>query len=354
MAHLRASYIKNDTEDKERGIDRASARITMKPSRLLIVDALNMYYRAYIVDPSLSTNGEPIGGLRGFLKILQKLIREIKPNQVVIAWDGPGGSQKRKIANKNYKDGRKPIRLNRDIKNLTEDEELRNKVWQQVRLIEYLNQLPIIQLLEPGIEADDLIAHVANLSTLKGHQKVIVSSDKDFYQLCNNEVIIYRPVQQEVLNSNKIIERHGIHPTNFALARAVCGDKSDNLKGVSGVGLPTVAKRFKFLSENKTYTINDLIKACKKVENPLKAHKNIIESEEIIKNNYKIMQLYSPLISIQTKQKINNIFKEFKFAFNQTAIRTMMIEDGFGNYNWDDLFVASKRMVFENKIIKSS
>ena len=40
--------------------------------RLLVIDALNMYFRAYIVDPSLSTNGQPIGGLKGFLKILQK------------------------------------------------------------------------------------------------------------------------------------------------------------------------------------------------------------------------------------------------------------------------------------------
>ena len=49
--------------------------------RVLIIDALNMYFRAYIVDPSLSTNGQPIGGVKGFLKILQKLVRETKPDQ---------------------------------------------------------------------------------------------------------------------------------------------------------------------------------------------------------------------------------------------------------------------------------
>ena len=66
-----------------------------------------MYYRAYIVDPSLSTNGQPIGGTKGFLKILQKLIRETKPDQVIIAWDGAGGSQRRKAVDKNYKEGKK-------------------------------------------------------------------------------------------------------------------------------------------------------------------------------------------------------------------------------------------------------
>ena len=75
----------------------------MGPKRVLIVDALNAYLRAYIVDPSVSTNGQPIGGLKGFIKILQKLVRQTKPNAVVICWDGPNGSKKRKTMDKNYK-----------------------------------------------------------------------------------------------------------------------------------------------------------------------------------------------------------------------------------------------------------
>ena len=88
-------------------------------NRVLVIDALNMYFRSYIVDPSLSTNGQPIGGVKGFLKILQKLVRETKPDEVVVVWDGPGGSRKRKTMNKNYKEGRKPIRLNRGIRTLS-------------------------------------------------------------------------------------------------------------------------------------------------------------------------------------------------------------------------------------------
>ena len=144
--------------------------------RVLIIDALNMYFRAYIVDPSLSTNGQPIGGVKGFLKILQKLVRETKPDHIVIAWDGAGGSQKRKSVNKGYKEGRKPIRLNRDIRNLSENEEMENKVWQQTRLIEYLNELPISQTMLPAVEADDVIAYVSKLGHFADWQKVIVLS----------------------------------------------------------------------------------------------------------------------------------------------------------------------------------
>ena len=109
--------------------------------RVLIIDALNAYLRAYIVDPSISANGQPIGGLKGFIKILQKLVRDTRPEEIVIVWDGPNGSRKRKSMDSNYKAGRKPIRLNRAFHNLTDDQEMQNKVWQQSRLIEYINEL---------------------------------------------------------------------------------------------------------------------------------------------------------------------------------------------------------------------
>ena len=143
--------------------------------RVLIIDALNMYFRAYIVDPSLSANGQPIGGTKGFLKILQKLLRQTRPDYVLVAWDG--GSSRRKSVNKNYKEGRKPIRLNRAIRNLSENEEMANKIWQQTRLVEYLNMMPICQSMIDNLEADDIIAYAANLPELKDWEKVIVSSD---------------------------------------------------------------------------------------------------------------------------------------------------------------------------------
>ncbi len=311
--------------------------------RLLVIDALNMYFRAYIVDPSLSTNGQPIGGLKGFLKILQKLVRETTPDGVVICWDGAGGSQRRKSMVKTYKAGRKPIRLNRDIRNMSESEEIENKVWQQTRLIEYINSLPIIQLMLESVEADDIISHVVQMPAYKGWQKVIVSSDKDFFQLCDDETVVFRPIQKEVLNKHAITERHGIHPTNFAMARAIAGDKSDNLPGVDGVGLPTVAKRLPFLVEEKPYSLDDIYEHCESIDSKVKAYSNIIEQFDKVKLNYKMMQLYRPAISPQGKQKINYTVDNFINEFNKTEIRKMMIQDGFGQGNWDDLFQTMNR-----------
>jgi len=180
--------------------------------RLMIVDALNMYFRGYIVDPSLSTNGQPLGGVKGFIKILQKLSRDLKPDLIAICWDGPGGSTKRRQIVKEYKEGRKPIRLNRET-DLSENEELENKVWQQTRLIEYLNQLPVPQFMFPEVEADDVIAYVTNSHHFKGWQKIIVSSDKDFLQLCDDETVLFRPIQKKVHNTNNIVEECGLFIT---------------------------------------------------------------------------------------------------------------------------------------------
>ena len=81
----------------------------VKKKRLLVIDGTNNFYRSYIVDPSLSSNGAPIGGVKGFVKILQKLCRETKPDEIVICWDGAGGSKRRQNMSKGYKAGRKPL-----------------------------------------------------------------------------------------------------------------------------------------------------------------------------------------------------------------------------------------------------
>jgi len=312
--------------------------------RVLVIDALNMFLRAFIVDPSLSHHGQPIGGIKGSIKILQKLVRMIEPNEIVICWDGPNGSQKRKAMNSSYKDGRKPLRLNRSVHNLTENEELQNKVWQQMQIIEYFNQMPIIQLVLERVEADDIISYVCGSPHYKGWQKVIVSNDKDFLQLCNDETVVYRPITDKIETKKTVLENIGIHPTNMALARAMAGDTSDNLPGVSRVGMKTIANKLQFMSEDRDVTIDELVEYCENIDSKLKVYKNIAESKVIIEHNYQMMQLYSPLISVQGKQTIDYALDNFECNFNKTELLKLMMNDGFGELNWEEL------KVFLNKI----
>ena len=315
----------------------------------MIIDALNLFLRSYIVNPTMSKEGYPIGGTTGFLKSLQKLSREIKPDAVFICWDGRGGSRKRKEQNKNYKEGRKPIRLNRNIRVLDEQQEKENKIWQMHRTFEYLNNFPVIQLMADEVEADDLISYVCRYSCFNEDQKVIVSSDKDFYQLLDNTTVLHRPIQKEYLNKNSVVEKHGIHPVNFALARAIAGDKSDNLVGVDGVGLKTVAKRFSFFAEERDVTLEELTEFCAHQESKIKAYAAIIENQQLVKDNYALMQLYSPSLSIQTKQSIDWTIGEFEYGFNKTETTLMMHEDGIAENDWNELFQNFRRMCRDNK-----
>jgi len=305
--------------------------------RVLVIDALNMFLRAFIVDPSLSNHGQPIGGIKGSFKILQKLVRQTRPNEIVICWDGPDGSQKRKSLDSGYKEGRKPLRLNRAVHNLTENEELQNKLWQQMRTIEYFNQMPIIQLVLERVEADDIISYVCGSPHYKGWQKVIVSNDKDFLQLCDDETVVYRPTTDSVETIKTVLYKIGIHPNNMALARAMAGDTSDNLPGVSRVGMKTIANKLSFMSEDRNVTIDELLDYCENIDSKLKVYKSIVESKSIIEHNYKMMQLYSPLISVQGKQKIDYALQNFECDFNKTELLKLMMEDGFGELNWEEL-----------------
>jgi len=320
----------------------------MTKKRVIIIDALNAYLRSYIVNPSLSTNGDPIGGLKGFLGSLQKVCREINPDHIAVIWDGPGGSQRRKAVNKNYKEGRKPIRLNRSVKLLTEEENIKNKVWQQTRLFEYLNHMPVSQIMIDGIEADDIIAHVCN--EMRGYEKVIISSDKDFIQKCDHETVLYRPIQKTVLNKKAVVEEYGISPNWFALARAIAGDKSDNLSGVPGVGLKTIAKRFPFFGEpERASCFFKLFNHCEENAYKAKVYGNILENKKLIEENYKLMQLYAPEISPQNKSKIRAAIFDMEPEFNKTGVLKMMNEDGFGVYDWNDLFSIFRKIVVDNK-----
>jgi len=319
----------------------------MNKDRVMIVDALNMFLRAYIVDPSLSMNGDPIGGIKGSMKILQKMIRMIQPSQIVIVWDGPNGSRKRKQINSNYKEGRAPIRLNRNVNNLTDDEQMINKVWQQGKAIEYFNQMPLIQLCVPEIEADDVISYLVGCSYYEGWQKVIVSNDKDFLQLCDDFTLVYRPVKDEFVSRKKVIEEFGIHPTNMALARALIGDNSDNLPGIKGLGFKTVAKNFPFLAEETTYYLQHIVESCEDKKG--KVFERLIEGQDRVKENYKLMQLYSPTMSIQSKQSVDWNLNNFDHEFNYIEILKMMRDDGFGELNWSDMKMYFDKMVKLNK-----
>ena len=105
------------------------------PNKILIIDAMNTFIRNYVMNPTIAADGSPIGGTKGFLMTTQKLAREIQPDKIIVVWDGGGGSKKRKALAKQYKEGRKPIKLsklNRAYDGLSTVEESQNR-YDQMR-----------------------------------------------------------------------------------------------------------------------------------------------------------------------------------------------------------------------------
>ena len=315
--------------------------------KVMIIDGLNMFLRSYIVVPSMDKHGAPNGGTYGFMKSLQKISGMFQPDEVIVCWDGEGGSQKRKQIDKNYKAGRKPVRFNRRLIDLSPQESDKNKYNQQLRLMEYLNDLPIIQTMIDYVEADDVIAYVVQHKKYEEWEKVIVSSDKDFFQLISDDCKLYRPIQDQLVDYPTLVENFKIHPRNFALARSLVGDKSDNLPGVPRVGLKTVASKFPFLNESKQYEVEDIMRHCESLDRMLKVHENILENSVLVEKNYKIMQLYSPSISNMHKKQINYSLQEFEPKLEKLELTKKLHYDGIVGSSFNILMNIMKKITLQ-------
>ena len=157
--------------------------------------------------------------------------------------------------------------------------------------------------------------------------------------------MIYSPVKDEFLNKKRILEQFSIHPNNFAIARAIDGDKSDNLEGIKGAGLKTISKKFQFLSDEKSCTLDDLFRSCRQDDSGQKIFKNILLEKNKVELNYKLMQLYSPYISPKSSQHIKTTVENFKPLFNRTEVLKMMTIDGIHEFNWNSLFQKFRSIV---------
>jgi DNA polymerase-1 len=321
----------------------------MKDKKIMIIDAMNSVFRSYAVDPTMNTKGEHIGALMGFLKQMQKMSRDIKPDEIYVIWDGAGGSARRQSMNKGYKDGRKsvnPARYNRHVDiDVSEAETQKNKAWQISRLVEILNEMPVKQYVHESIEADDIIAILSKLDCMKDSYKFIISNDKDFYQLLDEKTIIYRAATKKYMTMVDVIEEEGVHPNNMSLARAIYGDKSDNLPGVKGVGPKTLTKAFPFLKEEEKKYVDDLINEIKEMKKPSQALQKLVLERSTIVDNYKIMQLYNPVIKRSALEMIEDLACDSDPTYNWSKAQGMMINDGFGTYNWSSLQETFRRIM---------
>ena len=320
---LKQKYSEFIEEQSEEPVDNQNYN-----SKVLIIDGLNTFIRAFSVNPALNEDGVHVGGIVGFLKSIRYGIYKLQPSRVVIVFDGKNGSKARRKIYPEYKNQRRvKTRLNRNVDWETGPVDEEQAMAQQIsRLLKYLEHLPVKIISIDGIEADDTMAYIAK--TVFSKTKVLLmSTDKDFLHLVNDRINVWSPTKQKLYTQQTVKSEYGIIPQNLLTWRTMDGDKSDNITGMRGAGLKTVIKYFPEIAGDKEFTVKDLIETYKDKESKYKIHETFKQSINILKRNYLLMQLYNVNISNRNKLIIQNSFASNDEKLVKFKIQTMFIHD---------------------------
>ena len=188
----------------------------------ILVDGSSLLFRAWHAMPGLTTpDGTPSGAVRGFVNMLDMLAKSYPEAQIMMVFDASGPTfRHEKYAQ--YKANRPPM-----------PDDLRVQI-EPIHNIVKARGIPL--LLKQGLEADDIIASLAAAASAAGEDALILSQDKDLAQCVDEHVRLLRGVGEEPMDRAAVLEKFGIAPERMTDWLALCGDKSDNIPGVSGVG----------------------------------------------------------------------------------------------------------------------
>jgi DNA polymerase-1 len=273
--------------------------IEQKPDRklndhILIVDSMNTFIRSFAMLQSMNPQGHHTGGLVGFLRSLGFLTRTIDPTRIICVFDGQASSSSRKNIDPEYK-------ANRNIKRITnwelfdnKEDEYASMTMQMGRLINYLQCLPITLISIDKVEADDTISYLAQEFGKRDKKVTIVSSDKDFLQIVDENINVYSPIKKKTYGKKEVEEEVGMLPENYLIMKSLLGDNSDNLTGIKGLGPKTLIKEFPDLVNKPGVTLDDIYEICVKELETKKVFAKIVYDWDKVKSNYELMNLLQP------------------------------------------------------------
>ncbi len=242
---------------------------------LLLVDGHAYAYRAFFAIRSLSSpTGAPTNAIYGFVKMVQKVIKQSGATHGAVVWDG-GLAEGRRTALPDYKANRPemPVDLAQQL-----DE-----------MVAYLNAAGIASLCQDGLEADDWIARLAQDAQAQGFRVVIASADKDFFQLIGPNLGLINPNDKEerLWSSAEVIAKTGVRPEQIVDWLSLLGDAVDNIPGVTGIGPKTAADLLnKYGTLDQIYTNLNVI--------PSERHrKALTEAQTDVFRNRELVRLWS-------------------------------------------------------------
>lgn len=365
----------------------------------LVLD-MNNIMKISTVNHDMNNDGKEYGMVETALKIIGEVLKKKDFDYCIACYDGIGSGVLRWKYYKDYKAnrGKKYERHDPDMTDyqrkmfLREDiilekarqekiksgnhEESEDEKFERQKYIlqNILQELCIRQYEYKNVEGDDIIAYY--VKNKKENEKiVIVSSDKDLTQLISEDVIVYNPRIKEFINKNNSVEKIGITYENVVLEKILCGDVSDNIKGIKGVGEQTLIKLFPSLKTDKT-NLEAIISRSKELlderkqakKKPLKSLENIVngvtdgcQGDKIYEINEKIIDLSEPLLTDDAKESLDEELygiidtsdRSIKNIYN--IIRENKMEMLFDEERFGNLFSPYSRIIaMENKRFKEN
>ena len=294
---------------------------------ILVVDAMNTLIRSFSLLKAMNPSGAHIGGLVGFLRSLGYVTRIFDPTRVIIVWDGKGGSANRKNIDPNYKAQRATSRITHWGLYDTKEEETEALIGQLYRTQDYLDCLPVHQLVMDKLEADDIMAWIAKKASNSNVKKcTIVSSDKDFLQLVDDTIEVYAPVKKKTFTKDNIFEELKVLPENYNVVKALLGDNSDNLQGVKGLGIKTVVAEFPKLLTEKT-NLDYVYKVAEEKLDGKKIFSKIIHNWQKVETNFELMDLHISSLDDKEKEYVDSMIKSQIPALQTGAFLRLLDQD---------------------------
>ena len=313
----------------------------------LLVDGSNILELSTSADRRVNSNGQIIGGAFQFLLQLKLMLQKGNFRYVYVFWDGDNSGEYRAWILPTYKSNRdknydltvsgelsdymKEVNarvksmqnyfFSKNKERITERRKEKEIFYQQREIVmECLEEVFVRQCVCDKVEADDLIAYYVN-NKEPNERIVIMSNDRDLTQLISEDVIVYIQGQKKFINTKNHTTEIGYNYQNVLLKKIVCGDASDNIKGIKGVGEKTFFDNFPDVKERKV-TLEEIIERAKQInedrakekKKPLKWAENIVngvtdgvQGDKVYEINRKVIDLKNPILSEDAKELMDSM-----------------------------------------------
>ena len=207
---------------------RRQHSMTDSAKKLVLVDGSSYLFRAFFAMPTLTNSkGEPTGAVYGVVNMLKRLMAEHQPEYVAVVFDAPGKTFRDDLYGE-YKANRPSM-----------PDELRRQIEPMKSVVTALG-LPM--LIEPGVEADDVIGTLSRRGSVAGLDVIMSTGDKDMAQLVNERVTMVNTMDDAVLDPEGVRDKFGVPPDRIIDYLTLVGDSVDNIPGVPKVGPKTAVK----------------------------------------------------------------------------------------------------------------